>query len=123
MPLVGLAPSILQRSVNVGFSGGEKKRFELLQLLLLEPKIIMLDEIDSGVDVDGLKMIAHVLQEYKKKHPECILFFVSHYRKIIDYLQPDCVHIMIDGQIVQSGDASLLDMIEQCGYESYAKRS
>lgn len=123
LQLVGLAPSILQRSVNVGFSGGEKKRFELLQLLLLEPKIIMLDEIDSGVDVDGLKMIAHVLQEYKKKHPECILFFVSHYRKIIDYLQPDCVHIMIDGQIVQSGDASLLDMIEQRGYESYAKRS
>ncbi len=123
LEIVGLSESILQRSVNVGFSGGEKKRFELLQLLLLEPKVIMLDEIDSGVDIDGLKMIAQALQWYKLQHPQTILFFVTHYRKIVDYIQPDTVHIMLDGEIVQSGDAGLLDELEQHGYERYAKRS
>ncbi len=122
LKIVGLSDSILSRSVNVGFSGGEKKRFELLQLLLLEPKVIMLDEIDSGVDVDGLKMIVQSLKWYREKHPEVILFFVTHYRKIIDYIQPDFVHVMIAGKIVQSGDALLLDGIEQQGYEPYAKR-
>lgn len=123
LDIVGLSESILQRSVNVGFSGGEKKRFELLQFLLLEPKIIMLDEIDSGVDIDGLKMIAQALRWYKQKHPETILLFVTHYRKIVDYIQPDVVHVMIDGEIVQNGDAGLLDELEQYGYERYAKRS
>ncbi len=120
--IVGLCDSILSRCVNVGFSGGEKKRFELLQMLLLEPKFIMLDEIDSGVDIDGLKMIAQALNWYKQTHPETILFFVTHYRKIVDYVKPDHVHIMVAGEIVQTGDATLLDLIDQQGYESYAKR-
>lgn len=123
LEVVGLPESILSRSVNVGFSGGEKKRFELLQLLLLEPSVVMLDEIDSGVDIDGLKMIAHGLAWYKKQNPSVILFFVTHYRKIVDYISPDFVHVMIAGEIVQSGHATLLDDIEQNGYEPYAKRS
>ena len=123
LELVGLPESILYRSVNVGFSGGEKKRFELLQLLLLEPKFIMLDEIDSGVDVDGLKMIAHGLAWYKQQHPDVIMLFVTHYRKIVDYVAPDHVHVMVAGRIVQSAGPELLDAIEQSGYEPYAKRS
>lgn len=123
LQIVGLCESILSRSVNVGFSGGEKKRFELLQMLLLEPKFIMLDEIDSGVDIDGLKMIAQGLNWYKETHPDTILFFVTHYRKIVDYVKPDHVHVMVAGEIVQTGDATLLDAIEQQGYEPYAKRS
>lgn len=123
LELVGLPESILYRSVNVGFSGGEKKRFELLQLLLLEPKVVMLDEIDSGVDIDGLKMIAQGLKWYKQQHPDVIMLFVTHYRKIVDYIKPDFVHIMTAGRIVHSGTASLLDEIELSGYESYAKRS
>lgn len=122
LEVVGLSQSILQRSVNVGFSGGEKKRFELLQMLLLEPQVVLLDEIDSGVDIDGLKMIAQGLLWYKQQNPNVILFFVTHYRKIVDYLLPDFVHVMIAGEIVQSGDASLLDEIEKTGYEPYAKR-
>lgn len=121
LDLVGLPESILYRSVNVGFSGGEKKRFELLQLLLLEPKVILLDEIDSGVDVDGLKMIAQGLQWYKQQHPDVIMLIVTHYRKIVDYITPDCVHIMVAGNIVQSGTVALLDEIEKSGYEPYAK--
>lgn len=123
LDIVGLSDSILSRSVNVGFSGGEKKRFELLQMLLLKPKVIMLDEIDSGVDIDGLKMIAQGLNWYKQTYPETILFFVTHYRKIVDYVKPDHVHVMVAGEIVQTGYARLLDVIEQQGYEPYAKRS
>lgn len=123
LEIVGLSESILQRFVNVGFSGGEKKRFELLQLFLLEPKIIILDEIDSGVDVDGLKMIVQGLLWYKRQCPDVVILIITHYRKIIDYIKPDVVHVMVAGRIVQSGDYKLLDEIEQTGYESYAKRS
>ncbi len=121
--IVGFSESILSRFVNVGFSGGEKKRFELLVMLLLKPKVIMLDEIDSGVDVDGLKMITQVLLSYKKQYPEVIMLLVTHYRKIVDYIRPDFVHVMIAGRIVQSGDKQLLDAIENFGYEQYEKRS
>jgi Fe-S cluster assembly ATP-binding protein len=123
LSIVGLPESILQRCVNVGFSGGEKKRFELLQMLLLEPKFVMLDEIDSGVDVDGLKIIAQVLSWYKEHHPEVVLLIVTHYRHILDQVSVDGVHIMLDGRIVRYGDKTLLDDIEQFGYERYAKRS
>lgn len=122
LEIVGLPESMLQRFLNVGFSGGEKKRFELLQLLLLEPKVIILDEIDSGVDVDGLKMIAQGLLWYKQQCPEVAMLIVTHYRKIIEYIQPNMVHIMVAGRIVQTGDYKLLDEVEQSGYESYAKR-
>lgn len=123
LDIVGLPESILFRSVNVGFSGGEKKRFELLQMLLLEPKVVLLDEIDSGVDIDGLKMIAQGLVWYKEQYPDVVFLFVTHYRKIVDYIQPDFVHVMIAGKIVATADKTLLDVIEKFGYEPYAKRS
>lgn len=119
---VGLTESVLYRSVNDNFSGGEKKRFELLQLLLLKPKLCLLDEIDSGVDIDGLLLIAQCLKTYREQNPESSMIIVTHYRRILQYLQPDVVHIMIDGSIVQSGGSELIDVIEQQGYELYAKR-
>lgn len=121
--IVGLSETILQRSVNVGFSGGEKKRFELLQMFLIKPKCIMLDEIDSGVDIDGLKLIANALHWYKKQCPEAIFLLVTHYRRILDYFPADVIHVMVAGSIVYQGDQALLQMIEQKGYAGYEKRS
>lgn len=119
---VGLSEPILYRSVNDGFSGGEKKRFELLQMILLRPKLCLLDEIDSGVDIDGLSLIAQSLKNYKEQHPLSSIVIVTHYRRILNYLQPDVYHVMIDGSIVASGGESLMDSIEINGYEQYAKR-
>ena len=118
---VGLSESMLYRSVNDGFSGGEKKRFELLQMMLLKPKLCLLDEIDSGVDVDGLKLIAHGLQEYKKHNPDTAMIIVTHYRSILQYLTPDVVHVMMNGSIISTGQSDILDQIEDKGYEQYAK--
>ncbi len=120
---VGLAESILYRCVNDNFSGGERKRFELLQMMLLKPKLALLDEIDSGVDIDGLKLIAQGLQDYQKQNPQTSMIIVTHYRRILQYLQPDVVHIMKNGTIVDQGDATLIDIIEHKGYEQYEKRS
>lgn len=122
LKLVGLPEEMLYRSVNDGFSGGEKKRFELLQMMLLKPKIAMLDEIDSGVDIDGLKLIAQGLLSYRKHYPESSIILVTHYRRILDYIQPDNIHVMVNGRIVQSGSAALIDTIETQGYGQHAKR-
>lgn len=118
---VGLSESILYRSVNDGFSGGEKKRFELLQMMVLQPIVCLLDEIDSGVDIDGLLLIAQSLKLYKKQYPDCSMLIVTHYRRILEYLQPDVVHVMMHGQIVATGGISIINDIEQKGYEQYAK--
>lgn len=120
---VGLTESMLYRSVNDSFSGGEKKRFELLQMLLLKPKLCLLDELDSGVDIDGLQLIAQSLKLFREQNPESSMIIVTHYRHILRYLQPDVVHVMIDGTIVATGGADIIDIIEQQGYERYAKRS
>lgn len=120
---VGLAESMLYRSVNDSFSGGEKKRFELLQMMLLKPKLCLLDELDSGVDIDGLQLIAQSLQLYREQNPESSMIIVTHYRRILQYLKPDVVHVMINGNIVSTGGVDVIDAIEQQGYERYAKRS
>ena len=120
---VGLSESMLYRSVNDNFSGGEKKRFELLQMMLLKSKVCLLDELDSGVDIDGLQLIARNLRLYRELHPDSAMIIVTHYRHILQYLQPDVVHVMIDGTIVATGGAEVIDTIEQYGYERYAKRS
>ncbi len=122
LKLVGLTESILERSVNVGFSGGEKKRFELLQMFLLQPKLVILDELDSGVDVDGLKDLANGLNWYKKHFPQTTFIMITHYGHILKYFKPDQVHVMMDGTIIVSGDSSLANEIENNGYSNYAKR-
>lgn len=111
--------SFLDRAVHEGFSGGEKKRCEMLQLLVLQPQIAILDEIDSGLDVDSLKCVSAGLQAFKKQSPQSSIFLITHYQRILDYITPDVVHILQDGQLKQSGDASLVARVEKYGYQSF----
>jgi Fe-S cluster assembly ATP-binding protein len=111
---VNLDEALLQRAVNEGFSGGEKKRNEILQMLVLEPNFIMLDEIDSGLDIDALQMIAHCVNSLR-----CVdrsMLIVTHYQRLLNYIQPDVVHVMINGKILQSGDKTLALELEARGY-------
>lgn len=107
----------LNRSLNEGFSGGEKKRNEVLQMALLEPRLKILDETDSGLDVDALKIVAKGINDLHSKDSATIV--ITHYNRILEFLNVDYVHIMVDGKIVKSGDASLAKEIEKNGYESY----
>ncbi|MBI2775094.1 Fe-S cluster assembly ATPase SufC [Candidatus Dependentiae bacterium] len=117
--LLGLGSSFLDRAVNDGFSGGEKKRFEIVQLLLFKPRVAVLDEIDSGLDVDALRAVGKALELVRKEQPEMILFLITHYQRILDYCIPDQVHILIDGVLQSSGDFQLARDIELKGYDGY----
>ena len=110
--------SFLQRSVNEGFSGGEKKRFEILQMALLRPEIAVLDETDSGLDVDALRVVAEGIDSLRG--PDLGVLLITHYTRILRYLQPDEVHVMLGGRIVASGGPELADELEDHGYEHYA---
>jgi len=114
MDLVGLDHSFSSRSINVGFSGGEKKRCEVLQMLMLEPKFILLDEIDSGLDIDAIKRIAQCIHSLRDKG--CSGIIISHYKHFLDLLEPETIHIMEHGQITRSGGTDLIDQLEQKGY-------
>ncbi len=114
-------PSFLYRNLNDGFSGGEKKRFEMLQLLLLEPKMVILDEIDSGLDIDALKIVAQGLSLAKKENPDLSILLITHYQRILDYIIPDVVSILCDGKLVASGGPELALQLEQKGYDDYRK--
>jgi len=112
---------MIHRGINEGFSGGERKKNEILQMYLLKPSLVLLDEIDSGLDVDSLKIVGeNVMQYHKEKNPGILL--VTHYQRLLDYIKPDFVHIMVDGKIVESGDASLVKEIEKNGYDQYKKQ-
>lgn len=114
MQQVGMDESYLSRAVNDGFSGGEKKRNEILQLLTLEPKLAILDETDSGLDIDALKVVANGINTYRNENRSVLL--ITHYQRILRYLQPDVVHVMIDGRIVKSGNSDLANELEEKGY-------
>ena len=114
LKVVGLEESFARRSVNDGFSGGEKKRFEILQMLLIEPKLIILDETDSGLDIDALKIVANGINNFKSSQNGFLL--ITHYYRIIEYLNPDFVHVLLDGKIVKSGDKNLALKLEKEGY-------
>lgn len=111
---------MIHRGVNQGFSGGERKKNEILQMYLLKPSFVMLDEIDSGLDVDSLKIVGENVMKYHALKQASILV-ITHYQRLLDYIKPDVVHIMIDGQIVKSGDASLVTYIEEHGYDEFKK--
>lgn len=114
-----IGSEFLTRNLNEGFSGGEKKRNEILQMLLLNPKLIILDEIDSGLDIDALKIIFEdVLSSIRELKTNCSLLVITHNPKILTYLQPDYVHVMIDGKIVRTGNLELVESIENLGYQS-----
>ena len=108
-------PDLVKRSVNEGFSGGEKKRNEILQLALLDPKLALLDETDSGLDIDALRIVSEGVNNFRG--PQKSVLLVTHYQRILDYISPDFVHVLVDGRIVKSGDAELALELEQKGYE------
>jgi Fe-S cluster assembly ATP-binding protein len=112
---LGLGEELLQRDVNDGFSGGEKKRNEVLQLALLQPKLAILDEIDSGLDIDALRQVADALQRLRDGQRSFLL--VTHYRRLLDLVPPDVVHVMVGGRIVASGGIELAERLERQGYE------
>ena len=107
---------MIHRNPNVGFSGGEKKKNEILQMYLLKPNTVILDEIDSGLDVDSLKIVGTNVMEYYKNYNPAILL-VTHYQRLLDYIKPDYVHVMMDGKIIKTGDNTLVKLIEEKGYE------
>lgn len=115
---LGIDPSFSERSVNEGFSGGEKKRHEILQLGLLKPKIAILDETDSGLDVDALRVVSEGVNRYAQAEDAGVLL-ITHYTRILRYIQPQFVHVFVDGRIVESGGAELADELEENGYERF----
>ncbi|HBQ94619.1 MAG: Fe-S cluster assembly ATPase SufC [Firmicutes bacterium] len=115
MRFLDMDPKFANRYVNEGFSGGEKKRNEILQMLMLEPRIAILDEIDSGLDIDAIKVVAKGVQSLRS--PDFGVLLITHYQRILSYLKPDVVHIMIDGRVVKSGDFHLAEEMEVKGYE------
>lgn len=118
MSSLKMDPGFAERSVNEGFSGGEKKRHEIMQLQVLGPKIAVLDETDSGLDVDALKIVAQGVNEAKEKTGVGILL-ITHYTRILRYISPDFVHVIVDGKIVEEGGAELADRLEEEGYDRY----
>ncbi|HIB35195.1 MAG TPA: Fe-S cluster assembly ATPase SufC [Dehalococcoidia bacterium] len=112
---VDISQDFLKRNVNEGFSGGEKKRNEILQLTLINPKLAILDETDSGLDIDALKIVSNGIENFSSPNNSVLL--VTHYQRILNYVKPDYVHVMIDGKIVKSGDKSLALELEKKGYD------
>jgi len=119
LEILGFDAELIKRNVNEGFSGGEKKRFELLQMLVLEPSLIILDEIDSGLDIDALKTVSKALAELRRKNPALIVIVITHYRRLLDYLPVDHVHLLYKGTIVASGDRDMAIAVEHKGYDGY----
>lgn len=117
MEQLGLSADFADRYLNEGFSGGERKRNEILQLAVLNPKLAVLDETDSGLDVDGLKVVGEGVS--KLKTPDKGYLVVTHYQRLLEYIKPDFVHVFVDGKIIETGGIELSDKLEQEGYESY----
>ncbi len=114
LKLLEIDDNLLQRGVNVGFSGGEKKRNEIFQMAMLEPKLAILDETDSGLDIDALRLVAGGIN--KLRNPDRAMVMITHYQRLLDYVEPDRVHVLSDGKIVMSGDKSLAAELEKHGY-------
>ena len=108
-------PSFLNRGVNEGFSGGEKKRNEILQMVMLEPRLVILDETDSGLDIDALKAVAKGINAMRS--PDRAIVVITHYQRLLDYVEPDFVHVLSEGRIVRSGDKTLAQQLEDKGYD------
>lgn len=113
---------LIHRSLNVGFSGGEKKKNEVLQIKLLTPKFIILDELDSGLDVDSLRIVGENIKKYKEENPNTSILIITHHPKILEYLKPDFVHVMSKGKILETGYYSLANDIEKNGYNKYLNK-
>lgn len=112
---LGMKPDMISRSLNEGFSGGEKKRNEILQMLILEPEVIILDEIDSGLDIDALKAVSEGINQMKDEKRSFLV--ITHYSRILDYLQPDYIHVLKDGKILKTAGVELVEKLESEGYD------
>ncbi|WP_342362691.1 Fe-S cluster assembly ATPase SufC [Terrarubrum flagellatum] len=118
---LGIARDMLRRPVNVGFSGGEKKRMEILQMTLLEPKMSIMDETDSGLDIDALKIVAAGVNA--RRDPKHAFLVITHYQRLLDYITPDTVHVMAQGRIVKSGGKELAHELEKSGYAQFSPKA
>ncbi len=114
---LSISSDMLKRSINTGFSGGEKKRYEILQMSVLNPEFTIFDETDSGLDVDALKIVTEGINKFKNKNNSYLI--ITHYQKLLDYIKPDFVHVMRNGKIVKSGNISLASEIEKSGYKNF----
>ena len=112
---LGMDEKMLSRQLNVGFSGGEKKKNEILQMKILEPNLIILDETDSGLDIDALKIVANGVNSYRDKNKSFLV--ITHYQRLLDYINPDFVHVLTDGKIIKSGNMDLAKQLEKTGYK------
>jgi Fe-S cluster assembly ATP-binding protein len=121
LKLLEISEDLLQRGVNVGFSGGEKKRNEIFQMAMLEPKLALLDETDSGLDIDALRLVANGINLLRS--PSRAMVMITHYQRLLDYVEPDRIHVLSDGKIVMSGDKSLAAELEKRGYALLDKAS
>jgi Fe-S cluster assembly ATP-binding protein len=121
MKRLGMDPVFGERYLNEGFSGGEKKRNEILQMALLDPELAVLDETDSGLDIDALRIVAEGVQKVRQQRPALGVLLVTHYTKILELLHPDAVHVLVDGRVVASGGPELADRLEVEGYESWRR--
>ena len=119
MERLDIDPEFADRYLNEGFSGGEKKRNEILQMALLEPDFAVLDETDSGLDIDALQIVATGIKEIMDENPKISALAITHYQRLLDHLQPHNVHIMVDGEIVKSGGFELVEQLDAEGYEEW----
>ncbi len=117
MERLDMDPAFADRYLNEGFSGGEKKRNEILQMAILEPELAILDETDSGLDIDALKVVARGVQEVRAERPELGVLAITHYQRLLDHLQPDRIHVLSEGRIIASGGMELAARLEAEGYE------
>ena len=121
MALLEMDPTFAERSVNEGFSGGEKKRNEILQLAMLNPVLAVMDETDSGLDIDALKVVSNGINTLHQQHGEMSILLITHYQRMLDYIKADHVHVMVGGRIVRSGGPELAQELEAEGYAPYAE--
>jgi len=121
MKRLGMDPAFGERHLNEGFSGGEKKRNEILQMAMLDPELAVLDETDSGLDIDALRIVADGVQAVRGERPSLGVLLVTHYTRILELLRPDAVHVLVDGRIVESGGPALADRLEAEGYEPWRR--
>lgn len=119
MRMLDMDPSFAQRSVNDGFSGGEKKRNEILQLAMMKPRLAVMDETDSGLDIDALKIVSTGVNRLHEELPEMAVLLITHYQRMLDYVKPDHVHVMVGGRIARSGGPELAQELEAKGYETF----
>lgn len=117
---LNMNPKLVDRNLNVGFSGGEKKKNEILQMLVLNPKLVILDETDSGLDVDAIRTVSKGIEMYKNNDNAVII--ITHNTKILQYLKPDYVHVLVDGKITKTGDSSLAKTIEENGFKDFKRK-